>query len=40
MNYISVMEVMETERLLKSNATLEMIPVGSNILVQLGDKNE
>lgn len=34
----TVIEVMETEQLLNSKATLEIVPAGANVLVQMGDQ--
>lgn len=36
----AVMEVMETDKLLESNAPVDILPPGSNVLVQLGDTAE
>jgi regulator of protease activity HflC (stomatin/prohibitin superfamily) len=36
----AVIEVMETERLLKSGAQIDLLPKGATLLVQLGDKAE
>ncbi len=33
----AVMEVMETDKLLESNAPIELVPAGANVLVQLGE---
>ena len=33
----AVIQVMETEKLLKSNAQVDLLPSGANLLVQLGD---
>ncbi len=36
----AVMDVMETESLLKSGASVDLLPGGANLLVQLGDSGE
>jgi regulator of protease activity HflC (stomatin/prohibitin superfamily) len=34
----AVMEVMETDQILESNAPVELVPAGTNVLLQLGEK--
>ena len=33
----SVIEVMETEQLIDSNASIELVPSGSNVLIQMSE---